>query len=54
VEGIWDLRERRQSKVRWTPTAAEYGIAIIGTQQKPVGNINAGAARLIFCGARGC
>jgi hypothetical protein len=36
------------------PTAAQYGIAIIGTQQKPVGSINADATRQVFDGANDC
>jgi hypothetical protein len=31
--------------MRQTPAADEYGIAIIGTQQEPVGNINDDATR---------
>ncbi|MCA6124939.1 hypothetical protein J6500_24035 [Bradyrhizobium sp. WSM 1704] len=42
MEDISGLRWRRHVNTLTTPTAAEYGIAIIGTQQKPVGSINAG------------
>jgi hypothetical protein len=51
ISGLW---WRRNINTLTTPTAAEYGIAIIGKQQKPVGSINAGATRLTFGGARGC
>ena len=54
VEDISGLRWRRYINTLTKPTAAEYGLAIIGTQQKPVGSINADATRLIFGGARGC
>jgi len=54
MECISGLRGRRQINTRSAPGAEEYGIAIIGTQLKPVGNINADATRPIFGGASGC
>jgi hypothetical protein len=54
MEGIWRLRGQRQINTRSAPAAAEYGIAIIDTQLKPAGNINADTTRLIFGGTRGC